>query len=119
MGNLISQGVVRIKRECAAVVAPVWAASDFFNKLNRALWVADAARRVAGVVASPGHVIELVIGFPGPRPNPETEIFPLWQLLERSSLRDPGCYCPLIECHFHPFWNGAPFWGPHTFGLEM
>src|SRR5713101_1997433 len=22
------------------------------------------------------------------------------------SLRDPGCYCPLIECHFHPFWNG-------------
>jgi len=22
------------------------------------------------------------------------------------SLRDPGCHCPLIECRFHPFWNG-------------
>jgi len=22
------------------------------------------------------------------------------------SLRDPGCYRPLIECRFHPFWNG-------------
>jgi hypothetical protein len=22
-----------------------------------------------------------------------------------SSLRDPGCACPLIERRFHPFWN--------------
>ena len=25
---------------------------------------------------------------------------------KKPSLRHPGCYRPLIECCFHPFWNG-------------
>src|SRR5262249_43072183 len=69
MGNWISRRVICIQGERSGIVFSVRTQRNLFNYLNRAGRVSDAARRVAGVVACPRHVIEFVREFSGLLPN--------------------------------------------------
>ena len=72
--DLDSGSVVRIQRERAAIVLPIWTQSDLLNDLSRTGWVADATWRIGRIIGKPGKVVQLVRALSRPLPDTHAEV---------------------------------------------
>lgn len=91
--DLGSRSVVRIQREGAAIVLPIWTQPDLLKDPNRAGRVADSTWRIGGIVGKPSKVIQLVCVLSSPFPNAHAEVAILRRACGVHELRSVAMPC--------------------------
>jgi len=72
--DLGSRSVVRIQRERAAIVLPIWTQGDLLKDSSRAGRIADSTWRIGSIVGKPRKVIQLVCVLSSRFPKAHAEV---------------------------------------------